>query len=432
MSKVVENPCLNRIESTKKFTAHLKQYNAVQDKLSQKLRDTHLSLFNKILELQDALFRDLNKQSPDYQINLDLGVKLSVSSYILAKFINCAPSTIRLRINRLRDAGVILRVINHGKLRPVDLILNPRFLEIQPISEFFANISKTPTYAPLRLNSAEVCSSQEQVNNKIMLRDAESEDDAKAIVVNLMQRLDQLQPQQPYNANQPHSTSNIGSSSDEGVLLRENAQEQNHFSQEHGAMPQGGSGLTGYKQKLQQQEQDFRARIIIFSALFLSLAIDKFKFWCSRKDGLSLFDVDRQPLIEKIANTYFSKCQTDKDLSRVLNIYTARFEMVASYRRRKKWDLQWPDQYFDVNNPTGFAATALWYKNARENRDRKELTKQKLTNNDRLLNAIKRLTKDPSRKMFERSYIFNKCPQLLPQFDEMVAQLARTALKKTA
>ena len=438
MSKVVQNPVINRVESQKKYTRHQKQYNQVQEKLSSRLRDTHQSLFCKLVEIIDAQFRDANKQDSSYEINTELGIKVSVSSFILAKFLNCAPSTIRLRIHRLKASGVILRTINHGKLRPVDLFLNPRFLEIIPISNFFASTPLSISYAHQNPNSAEVCSSQEHLNNKIMLRSAESlsEADAKGVVASLLSRL------------------SASENDEESRLLREPTQEQNHFSQEHGAMPQGlpnqrttpeqgcsagqnrradadlqsasPNKTADYFQHIRQQEQDFRARIIIFATLFLSLAIDKYKFWNNRKDGLTIFEgFDRQPIIEYIADTYFSKCTTEAQLTKSINIYTARFEMVASYRRRKRWDIQWPSLYFDVNNPTGFAPTGLWYKKAQDNKARKESKKQKITNNERLLKSINRLSKDPSRKMFERAYIFNKCPQMLPQFDEMVNQLSK-------
>ena len=139
MSKVIQNPCINRVESEKKFITYLKKYNATGITLAHRLRDTHQSLFAKLCAQLDKQFQDESKLQGDaHQIDLELGVKLSTNSFILAKFLSCAPSTIRLRINRLKEAGIILRVVNHGKLRPIDIIFDPRYLEIDPVSVFFS------------------------------------------------------------------------------------------------------------------------------------------------------------------------------------------------------------------------------------------------------------------------------------------------------
>ena len=417
MTKNILRPAVARIESVKLFDAYLEKYNQCQTGWNTRLRNTHKALFGKMVELLDYQYRDANKRFGDKSIaNPDFGYTLTVSSFVLGKYLKYSSSTVRSHINRLRDAGVILRTVNHGQTNAPDLILNPKYLKIGSIYDLFASGSIPAPPLPQNVSSAEYCIKKED-NNIINTTDEVSQSEAKRLVEEIFS-----EASLPDKSVLLREHENVKRRDAEScALLREGTQEQERSSQEHSGKQKIEENIRAYSQKIKKSEEMFRAKIMQYALLFMTLASDKYLFWKDRKDKSQLYAGAFDASVDYIAHNYFSTCHTELELQRTLKLYEERFKMVVAWKRRKKMDLQWPEQFFNVNNDKGFRTTKLWLKKLQL------YTKIKTANNaksdtDRLMGAVDRVKKDKKAYVKERNYIKYKAPHLLRQFEMMIVE----------
>lgn len=374
-----------------------------QPYLRDRLRDTHKSLWDYLLRSINAQVATTNKALGDaHEIDPTADFSLRTNRVRIADHLKCSPNCIGDRLRRLKQAKLI-EIVNHGPVQDFEVIFTyHQILKWVSVEEKYRNRTTFQNSQPASVSKGESESFvpspyilQEQNNNTIIPVKKVSK-----LLINCFSNDNNFDihaiPQADI-AQEP--------------IFNKNTEQNANFCAE-------------YQKNIAKTENKLRAQAFAFAVWFVALAFDKLKLWENRRDKSKMYEPDtqREQTIDYIAENYFGKAGNIAEMQRMQIEYEYRLNAVARYRKKNNFDIQFPMQYFSLENRTraGFIKTVVWYKTYLKEQAVKNKNKKIRTAESKLAEAVARIN-TPHDFMREKQHITAVAPQFLTLFAQMVS-----------
>ncbi len=348
--------------------------------------------------------------------------------------------TIYRLLERLIDAGIIEKKINHGTQRDFELHLNREMVPVSdyknerfdPLLEILKNTTDSAIQETLRSICTPCSSNLNNFNNEIITENSlEHEVESAPLILSNEQSGtfygNTGDPSPGYRLPVPADSAKINISTTRSQLL-------NAFgvpvappdSTEINISNPIDAGAE-YGKKIEQARKREEERTREYSIMLVEFVIS---ILFSTKN---IFTSERERAY-KLSEYYFEKFSNATDCELALRNYRDRVRIVQRWlENHPEYDFSniYPAAYMHPENySSGFINTGKWLKKDRENRELQYKQRKLKTEEATVMYAIKRMKKwrNESSYNYWRSYVINKAPAKVAQFEE----IAKIELKRIA
>lgn len=342
----------------------------------------------------------------------------------LSEFTKKSEATIYRLTERLIDAKIILKKVNHGTQRDYELYLNPEMIpisdykneEYNPLLFILKNTTDITIQQALRSICTPCSSILNNLNKKIITENIQEHEVESALPIVINEQSGTI------NENTGDSRGSledlialnmpkINTSKKAGVML-------NAFGvqiQQNTTPKINTSG--NYGQKLQDIRKNEEERTRRYAIMLVEFVISV--LFSNRK----IYKSEREKAF-KFSEYYFKDLNSISSCEIALEQYRERVRLVQSYLEKNtafNFDNIWPAHYMNPENySSGFVMTQKWLKKHREYKELQFKTRKIKTEQQMLSYALKRLEREYRNKsafVYWRSYLLNKAPGKIQEYE---------------
>lgn len=332
-------------------------------------------------------------------------------------------ATIYRLIMRLIDANIIVNKVNHGVQRDFELAINPDLVPISdhsnesydPVREILQNTADTTIQATLRSICTPLCidkNFENIFNNELITSNNQEHKKVSTLSTSFNEhsRTHYKNTGEPADCTGPAVVLDAPQSSEINTFKtnQNNKQNNKHL---------GSAKInTSYSNEVSRLNELQKAREERFAVMLVEYAIshlfnDKNIYLSERKQAY------------KNAQAFFKNVTKDSVCNQLLEQYQERIKLAQRFLERNSefnFSNIYPAKYFDVENDrSGFVKTEQWYKKHLKYKELQFKTRQLKTEESIYNYALQRLMQNKNQSAFRywRSYIINKAPNKLSQYE---------------
>lgn len=347
--------------------------------------------------------------------------------------------TIYRLLERLIDAGMIEQKINHGTQRDFELHLNRSMVPVSdyknekfnPLTWILQNSIDATIQETLRSICTPCSSNLNSFNNEIITTNIPEQKVESAPLMLSNEHTgthywntgDPLTPSGcPFASDiSKINTSKVGAIiiSELGLLAEQNMQSKINTSVEQ--------PIDNYSQKMAAARKKHEERVRNYA-----IELVEFMIAVLFKDKL-IYQAEREKAYT-YAQAYFNNYSSSMDCQKALINYRERVRLVERWlEKHPEFDFSniYPAAYLNPDNTkSGFTNTRIWLKKDIEYRHLQYKQRKLKTAEATVVYAVKRMLRWKNESSFNywRSYVINKAPQMVEQFE----QIAKIELKRAS
>lgn len=420
-----------------RFDTYCTVYNSAINQMRGEVSPSERHKYQTIKSVHRALFEDMvnqvkgqmnkfrgifNGNSEFLGVNPCLPYILHTNRVVIGKRTGKDGATVWRNIQRLIEAGVIVRKVNHGPRSNFELHINPVFLLISDM--------ENPENAPIELTGNDFAMDTENGLFQGVSRAKCTPIEKDLNTFN--NKINHVDTELEGVASNNQSGALLGT--DMSIYLTKGKlsdfssngspkNEKNAQKIEGGGRCEVSKSLT-YAEKLQKQDEAIARRIQLYSQWLVQLLIKT--LFPNHKHFAGTIDK-----AVEFAAIYFTGCKTQVEFDNRMNCLMWRVDAAARWVKRTgfKFDNIFVHTYLDVNNKTsGFVNTAKWWKMYKERERKKETAaniKRLKSDRQKLMQAVNILDEAylnlPTSKLVakyreQEAYVKRNVPHLLPDF----------------
>lgn len=338
------------IHYTRAFNAldhYVDHYNHQTKTLSQNVRQAMILTTREIIKIYALSLLKANSIAPIDPDNLP---PLRTNNVQLAKKANASTRTIQRHIARLRDANIITAKKWRGSKADYELHINPDILLVTRDNP--VNKVKTP------LKVCQNATAENQSFEKTQTPNCPHTDTSNnSYINNIIISVDKLKNTR---CSLPLTRSEASRNASGNTLTG--------YTGKIAPKTVEGAGEIARKRRATAQTGAEISEAVVARSASLSVYVKS--LWTLARNTLYkdhyLTQHQEQRALELLKLWY--EPVSDKKLPKVHQVYVERITMVEKYINRdtERRYVQLPHQYFDPNNPSGFAGTRQWYNNQKK------------------------------------------------------------------
>lgn len=430
------------------YNAQVAQDRDAGDKTRQFLKSAHRELWQDLIRSTKGemaktlyLFRDKDVQSLIARRPMQ-EVVLLTNRKRLSERTKKSESTIYRLIERLIDAGIIEKKINHGTQRDFELHLNREMVPISdyqnddfnPLMEILKNTVDSTIQDTLRSICTPYCKDKNILINKIITTNVQEHEKESALPILSNSCGEQTRT---FNENTEDTvtlmtpacdspnpiTPKINTSKHKGVIT--NAFGMPFESKNDTKINTSKEIAKQYADKLEQyritQAERWRKYSIELVEFVISVLF---------KDK-NIYPAEREKAY-KLAERYFHKFNSSLDCERIMVVYRERVRIAERWLlNHPEFDFSniWPAWYMNVENvKSGFVNTRKWYKDQVNFKKLQHKQRKLKTAEATITYAVNRMLEYKNESSFNywKSYVYNKFPDRVSDFESVAtAELKR-------
>ncbi len=401
------------------------------DKTMQYLKSAHRELyFDFIRAIKGDLARNIIifKDSPSLmERDAKQEITLASNRKRASERTKKSEATIYRLIQRLIDAGIIIRKINHGTQRDYELVFSPEMVLISDYKndfyspvDFFSKNAMDPAVQGTLRSICTPCSSNMNIikNEIITMNNDEHEVESAPQILNTEHTrtfykntgdpTGPAAPSTPVKSPKINTSEVIGKTTNVfGVVIQHKIEAKINTSKKE----------LSYADRMEMAREKDRQRTRAYAVRLVELVISV--LFSTR----NIYPSERE-IAYKNAEFYFEKIKNINDCDKAFELYSERVRLVQNYLDRNKFfDFSniWPAHYMDPrNDSSGFIMTGSWLKKHKNYQELQFKTRKLKTEEAIITYALNRMMrwKNPSSFQYWRSYVINKAPDRVEDYEQ--------------